>query len=126
MAPANEERDKQQIGLTADGQRAIEILMAEDLFDTETDAYKIGISYAIAAGLEPGSAPTGGYTTKFNARGGIDSDGRVSEVIETLGIGETGRTYATAERLAELGITVIARRLQGSENLADIISNPTP
>lgn len=115
--------DKRQIGLTAAGQTAIEVLMADGRFATETDAYKFGISYAIAAGLDPEEAPAGGYTTKYNATGGIDIDGVIRDLIDVLAVGDPGRPYATAEKLAELGVTAIARRLEGSESLADIMTD---
>ena len=98
--------------MTAAGQAAIQSLMEQKLFDTESDAYKVGIAYAIAAGLKPEKAPSGGYSTKFNAVGGVDNDGRVRDLIGVLGVGERGRPYATAERLAELGVTAIAERLR--------------
>jgi hypothetical protein len=113
--------DKRQIGLTSTGQAAIEVLVTDGLFASETDAYKFGISYAIAAGLDLDEAPSGGYTTKYNAMGGIDIDGVIRDLIEVLGVGDPGRPYATAEKLAELGVTEVARRLEGSESLADIM-----
>jgi hypothetical protein len=115
--------DKRQIGLTSAGQTALGVLMADGRFATETDAYKFGISYAIAAGLDPDEAPPGGYNTKFNASGGIDIDGVIRDLIDVLAIGDPGRPYATAEKLAELGVTAISKRLEGSESLADIMLN---
>ena len=56
--------------------------MADGRFATETDAYKFGISYAIAAGLDPDEAPPGGYNTKFNAGGGLTST--ASYVISSM------------------------------------------
>src|SRR5687768_8497006 len=96
--------DKRQIGLTAAGQAAIEVLMAEGRFATESDAYKFGVSYAIATGLDPDDAPSRGYNTKFNAGGGLDTDG-LRDLIEVLNVGDPRRPYATAEKLAELGVT---------------------
>jgi hypothetical protein len=114
--------DKRQIGLTPVGQAAIEVLMADGRFATETDAYKFGISYAIAAGLDPNEAPTG-YKTKFNVIGGLDIDGVIRDLIDVLTVGDPSRPYATAEKLAELGVTAIARRLEGSQSLADIMAD---
>jgi hypothetical protein len=115
--------DKKQIGLTAVGQEALEIMMAEDRFATESDAYRFGITYAIAAALDLEEAPQGGYATKFNAAGGLDLGNGIRDLLDVLGIGDPQRPYATAEKLAELGITDIARRLQGSESLADILAD---
>lgn len=115
--------DKRQIGLTRAGQTALEVMMADGRFATETDAYKFGISYAIAAGLEPDEAPPGGYNTKFNAGGGLDIDGVIRDLIGVLAIGDPMRPYATAEKLAELGVRAVAKRLEGSESLADIMAD---
>jgi hypothetical protein len=115
--------DKRQIGLTPAGQTALEVMMADGRFATETDAYKFGISYAIAAGLDPENAPLGGYNTKFNASGGLDIGGVIRDLIEVLEVGDPKRPYATAEKLAELGVTEVARRLEGNESLADVMEN---
>lgn len=115
--------DKRQIGLTSIGQTAIEVMMGDSRFATETDAYKFGISYAVAARLNPEEAPPGGYNTKFNASGGLDIDGVIRILVEVLAIGDPKRPYATAEKLAELGVTAVAKRLEGNESLADIMAD---
>ncbi|GAA2755873.1 hypothetical protein [Actinopolymorpha rutila] len=120
MAQSGE--DKLQIGLTSAGQRALDVLMADGRFATESDAYKFGIAYAIAVGLDLDDAPQGGYKTKYNASGGIDLDGVIRDLLDVLHVGDRRRPYATAEKLAELGVTAVAARLEGSETLADIIS----
>ena len=114
--------DKRQIGLTPAGQTALEVMMADGRFATETDAYKFGISYAIAAGFDPDEAPPGGYNTKFNASGGLDIGNVIRDLIEVLGVGDPRRPYATAEKLAELGVKAVASRLEGNESLADIMA----
>lgn len=118
------QEDKKQIGLTPAGSEALSVLMQEDLFASEQDAYKFAISFAIAADLDLDSAPQGGYGTKYNASGGVDIDGLIRDLVAVLGVGDVDRPYATAEKLAELGVTAVAARLQGSESLADIIGNP--
>jgi hypothetical protein len=62
------------------------------------------------------------YNTKFNALGTLESGSSIRDLIEILGIGETNRPFATAEKLAELGVTKLARRLGGSKSLADIMT----
>lgn len=117
--------DKQQIGLTSAGNDAIEALAPDGgggLFASQTDAYRFAISYAIAMGLDPAEAPPGGYSTKFNALGTLESGSSIRDLIDILGVGDTSRPFATAERLAELGIREISRRLEGNESLADIMS----
>jgi hypothetical protein len=122
---AKVQEDKQQIGLTPAGDEAIRILAPDGrdgLFASQTDAYRFAISYAIAAGLDPADAPPGGYSTKFNALGTLESGSSIRDLIDILGIGDTSRPFATAEKLAELGVRDIARRLEGNESLADIMS----
>jgi hypothetical protein len=119
---AKAQEDKQQIGLTVTGDDALQIVVADGRFSNQTDAYRFAISYAIAAGLDPADAPQGGYNTKFNALGTLESGSSIRDLIEILGIGETNRPFATAEKLAELGAREIARRLEGNESLADIMT----
>lgn len=119
---AKTQEDKQQIGLTPAGDEAIQALVAVGLFASQSDAYRFAISYAIAAGLDPADAPQGGYSTKFNALGTLESGSSIRDLIDILGIGETHRPFATAEKLAELGVREIARRLDGNESLADIMT----
>jgi hypothetical protein len=114
--------DKKQIGLTATGSVALDQLMEAELFATETDAYRIGIAYALAKGLDPTGAPDGGYQTKFNAAGGLDTYQEIRDLISILRPQDAGRPYATAERLAELGITALAERTAAHESMADILN----
>lgn len=119
MAPSTE--DKKQIGLTAVGSNALLVLMEHGLFTTESDAYKFGIAYAVATGLTPDQAPDRGYGTKFNAGGGLDIDGLIRDLLAVLNVGDSARPYATAERLAELGVTALAKRLENHEGLAEVL-----
>jgi len=121
MAETSE--DKKQIGLTPSGAAAMAILMETDQFATEYDAYKVGIAYAISEGMSPADAPDGGYHTKFNAAGGLDHYGDVRDVIVILLPEATKRPYATAERLAELGVTALANRFQAHADMAEILGS---
>ena len=73
-------------------------------------------------GLDPADAPQGGYGTKFNALGTLESGSSIRDLIDILNVGDTSRPFATAEKLAELGVRELARRLQGNESLADILN----
>lgn len=114
--------DKKQIGLTKAGNDALARLMDAGLFNTETDAYKIGIAYALAKGLDPDSAPDGGYQTKFNAAGGLDVYQDIRDLIAILRPGDATRPYATAEKLAELGVTELAERIAAHESMAEVLA----
>ena len=107
--------------MTPTGDDAIGILVSDGRFASQTDAYRFAIAYAIASGLDPAEAPLGGYVTKFSALGTLESESSIRDLIEILGIGETSRPFATAEKLAELGVREIALRLEGNESLADIM-----
>ncbi|MDG4754607.1 hypothetical protein AB0N38_02245 [Micromonospora aurantiaca] len=113
--------DKQQIGLTSDGAKALERLMREGTFATEGDAYKFSIAYALATEREPADAPAGGYQTKFNASGGLDRDGAVRDLVVLLRPEDSARPYATAEKLAEVGVRSVAEMLETNVGLAEIV-----
>jgi hypothetical protein len=121
MAIPSPADDKKQIGLTLAGSKALARLMAEGLFAIEGDAYKFGIAYAVAMGIDPGDAPDSGYATKFNATGGLDREGLVRDLLSVLNIGDATRPYATAERLAEVGLAALVKRIEAHESLAEIL-----
>lgn len=114
--------DKQQIGLTGEADDAIRDIAANYFGGSQKDAYLFAIAYAIGADLDPASAPSGGYTTKFNGIGTLDPTGSVRELLEILAIGDPARPLATMERLAEVGVRDIARKLEGNETVADIMA----
>jgi hypothetical protein len=114
--------DKKQIGLTSAGDSALDYLMTAGLFSTQMDAYRFGITYAIGRGLEVDWAVQG-FGTKFNAAGGVDADSRIARLLKTLGVGDTERPYATAERLADAGLQALERRHKAGENLADVLDS---
>ncbi|GIL29182.1 hypothetical protein [Actinocatenispora comari] len=120
---ATDRGDKQQIGLTLEGNNAIETVSNEYFGGSQKDAYLFAITYAIGADLAIENAPQGGYTTKYNGIGTLDPSGSVRELLEILNIGEPGRPMATMERLAELGVRDLARRVAGNETMADIMAS---
>ncbi len=116
------QNDKTQIGLTREGDEALAVLMREQLFGADSDAYKLGIAFALAKGMQIEDAASGGYQTKFNAAGGLDRDGVVRDLITVLRPENAARPYAAAERFADMGIREIARRVAAHESLADILA----
>jgi hypothetical protein len=83
--------------------------------------YEVAISCALAKRLDPTDVPAVGYTTKFNAADGLDLYGEIRDVIAILRPQDRDRPYATAERLAELGVTDLASRIEAHESFADIL-----
>lgn len=114
--------DKQQIGLTPDADEAIKDL-ASKYFANQTDAYRFAIAYAIAADLDPADAAQTGYVTKYNALGTLESGSSIRDMLEILAVGEPTRPFATAEKLADLGVREITRRLNGNESLAEMLNS---
>ena len=113
--------DKQQIGLTNEANDAIAQIANDYFGGSQQDAYRFAIAYAIGAGLDLDDAPQGGYVTKFNALGTLEMGTSIRDLLEILEIGDLGRPFATSEKLADLGVREIARRLEGNETLADLL-----
>ena len=116
--------DKSQIGLTAEGSAALSLLIEQGLFGSEGDGYKFGVAYALGSGLTADPSAKG-YTTKFNAAGGLDRDGSLREIVPLLSGDGAERPYATAERLADAGLRDLARRIAQRESLSEILSELT-
>lgn len=122
---ASDKDDKQQIGLTPEANDAIAQIATDYFGGSQQDAYRFAVSYAIGAGLDLDDAPQGGYVTKFSALGTLETGTSIRDLLEILEIGEPARPFATAEKLAELGVRDIARRLEGNETLADLLFGVT-
>ena len=122
---AADKDDKQQIGLTPEANDAIAKIASDHFGGSQQDAYRFAIAYAIGAELEIDDAPKGGYVTKFNALGTLETGASIRDLLEILQIGEPARPFATAEKLADLGIRDIAWRLEGNETLADLLIEVT-
>ncbi|WP_456788351.1 hypothetical protein [Cellulomonas sp. P5_C5] len=119
---ANDKDDKKQIGLTPEANDSIVTIAADHFGGSQQDAYRFAIAYAIGAGLDPDDAPAGGYTTKYHAEA-VESGTSLRDLFQILGIGDSDRPFATAEKLADVGVRDMARRLDGNETLADLLSD---
>lgn len=117
---ATDKDDKKQIGLTPEANELIARIAAEHFGGSQQDAYRFAISYAIGAGLDLNDAPAGGYTTKYHAEA-VESGTSLRDLFQILEVGDPERPFATAEKLAELGVRDMARRLEGNETLADLL-----
>ncbi|MEV4383428.1 hypothetical protein [Streptosporangium sp. NPDC049644] len=117
------QEDKQQIGLTPDANEAITKIATDYFGGSQQDAYRFAISYAIGANLDIADAPQSGYVTKYNALGTLEIGSSLRDLLELLEVGDPSRPFAAAEKLAELGVRDIARRLDGNETMADILSS---
>ncbi|WP_456847566.1 hypothetical protein [Cellulomonas sp. P5_C6] len=123
VASPEDKADKSQIGLTPAADEYLKAISNEHFGGSQRDAYLFAIAYAVGAGLDLEEAPAGGFVTKFNALGTLESGSSLRDLLAILDVGEASRPFATAERLAELGVKAIAQRLAGSETLADILES---
>lgn len=115
-----EQPDKKTIGLTSVGDESLKVLAADHFGGSQEDAYRFAISYAVASGFSIEDAPAGGYTTKYGFFD-LERGGKIQSLLRVLGVGDRDRPAATAERLAEMGITDLARRIQSGETLVDVL-----
>lgn len=116
----NEKDDKKQIGLTPEANEAIAKIATDHFGGNQQDAYRFAISYAIGAELKLDDAPAGGYITKYHAEG-VESGTSLRDLFQIFAIGDPDRPFSTAEKLAELGVRDMARRLDGNETFADLL-----
>lgn len=119
---AGEKDDKKQIGLTQEANEAIAKIASDYFGGNQQDAYRFAISYAMGAGLDLADAPTGGYVTKYHAEA-VESGTALRDLLQILEIGDSARPFATIERLAELGVRELARRLDANETISDILQD---
>ncbi|OJY42339.1 hypothetical protein [Pseudonocardia sp. 73-21] len=114
--------DKQQVGLTPEANEMIKSIAFKHFDGSEQDAYRFAIAYAVGAEFDPADAP-GGQVTKFSALGTLESNGSIRDLLGILGVGDINRPFATAEKLAELGVRDIAKRLDENETLGEIAAS---
>jgi hypothetical protein len=103
--------DKSTLGVTPQGARNMEALMATPWFEREMDVYRVAIAVAASRGQMASKDEMVGVRTKFNAVGTIDPDGQVRNMITALLPQHSDRPYETAERLANAGLQILASKL---------------
>lgn len=101
------------IGLSEKSHAILKRLKEDGHFAEMADAYRFGIALALANGVIP-SEPPPPRTTIFSVAT-VDPDREIGNAIRALM--ETGDVpiYRWVERLAEWGVTELARRAQGGE-----------
>lgn len=113
--------DKKTIGVTKTNAAALSQLVTVGQFNSELDAAKFAMSYAISQGAPAGIAD--GAETKWNV-GSVDPDGSIRSLVETLYPAEK-EPYRLAEHLINQGITQLTSRLENGEDFYEILF-PTP
>lgn len=116
-----EKGDRATVGLSDEGQRAMDAVMAQKLFEQEMDAYRFAVAFSLREGLVQDQERLAGARTKFNV-GGIDRDGRLRRLMDLFAEVEGDNTYAVAERHADAGIRVLKIRLvDEQQTLIDVV-----
>jgi hypothetical protein len=98
--------DKNTIGLTADGRRVLDELLATERFNNGIDVAKFAMAVAVAAGASPSSVEGAG--TVWNV-GSFDEDGELRDLIQAL-YPDTQTPYRAVESLVETGLAIIDKQ----------------
>jgi len=117
------EQTKVTVGVTAQGARHLDELMDTGWFGSEMAAYLLAVGTALSRGLTPSPAPLKGVTTKWNV-GSLDRDGRLRELVGLMGPEGLQDPYEYAERLAEVGLEFLKRKIVDQEQLLSDVLEP--
>lgn len=109
--------DKKTIGISKANAAALNTLVSEGQFDSELDAAKFAMAYAIKLGLPAGT--TDGTETKWNV-GSVDPDGSLRSLLEAI-FPTSPEPYRLAEYLMNEGIKHLGETLGGGGDLYEII-----
>lgn len=106
------DRGRVTVGVTEAGASALVRIMETGFFGTEMDAYKVAVALALRAGVRADESVTG-VTTKWNI-GSLDPDGLLADLVDVLDRGGTGDPIDRAQRLADIGLSMLVTRLVDS------------
>ncbi|HEY3355362.1 MAG TPA: hypothetical protein VGQ83_19085 [Polyangia bacterium] len=106
-----EERDRQSVGLSPEGQVRLERIEALGWFGTGQDVARFAMSYAMRAGVTPGS--TSGTDTRWTI-GLFDDTGEMRDLIGALYPG-TAAPVKAIEHFVDEGLRLIAERIDRGE-----------
>lgn len=105
---SNPTSDKKTIGLTPDGDRTMETLMAMGIFREKIDAAKFAMALAIREGIQ--AVPAEKASTIWNV-GSFDSDGKLRELIPLLS-SDSATPYRTVEALIDAGLSLVSKQIK--------------
>lgn len=100
---ATEKADKKTLGVTSSNEKTLNALASAGRFNTDIEAAKFALAYAINEGVTRGT--TDGTGTKWNV-GSFDSDGGLKAVIEALYPDEPS-PYRLIEHLINAGLQLM-------------------
>ena len=115
------------IGLSDQSHETLRHLKKEGYFREMQDAYRFAIAFAARTVGDISLIPElKSSTTIFNI-GTLDPDRRLRVLLESvLGVPE-GEIYKTAEKLAEVGVVELGKRLEsGTLNLSTLVKGLNP
>lgn len=98
-----EKADKKTLGVTSTNERILSALASAGHFNTDIEAAKFAMAYAIDRGVARGTTDSAG--TKGNV-GSFDNDGGIKAVIETL-YPEEPNPYRLVEHLINEGLRLM-------------------
>lgn len=101
------------IGLSEKSHAVLKRLKEDGHFAEMADAYRFGIALALAHGVIPDEPPPP-RTTIFSVAT-IDPDREIGNAIRALMDTQDMAVYRWAERLAEWGVTELARRAEAGD-----------
>ena len=101
------------IGLSEKSHTVLKRLKEDGHFAEMADAYRFGIALALAHGVIPDEPPPP-RTTIFSVAT-IDPDREIGNAIRALMDTQDMAVYRWAERLAEWGVTELARQAEGGD-----------
>lgn len=103
----NDTIEPSSIGLSEKAHNNLKKLKEDGHFDEMIDAYRLGISIALAKNIEPDEI-SGSRQTIFSVST-LDPKGEIAIAIKSLCPKNIGSTYKYAERLAEWGVNELAK-----------------
>ncbi len=106
-----EQRDRQSVGLTPDGQTRLNCIEALGWFAANQDLARFAMAYAIRAGSGPGT--TEGTETRWTI-GLFDDTGEIRDLIAALYPSVTTPVKAI-EHFVDVGLRLIAERVAAGE-----------
>lgn len=109
-----------QIGLNEGVHTKLDRLVEQGHFEEMRDGYRFAVSYALAMGVDPEKLD-GTRKTVFSIST-LDPNGHLKVAVDALSPNENEPTYRIVERLADWGISEIARLIEDEYvGVADIL-----
>lgn len=99
----NPSSDKRTIGISVANEKSLAALVQAGSFNSELDAAKFALAYAVSKDVQPGTAE--GANTKWNV-GTVDSDGSLRSVIEAV-FDDVSEPYRLIEYLINEGLVLL-------------------